>query len=83
MQEYKIRTQLGSVGNTEFWTEKDWEEQRALIERLKQEGRLGEVVEHTVFVEENELFDNNQTEEPVMSCRMIIFDLSKTEKDGK
>lgn len=39
---YKVKTPLGSAGNTEFWTEQDWAEHRAHVEQLKAEGRLEE-----------------------------------------
>lgn len=35
MREIKIQIILGSVGNTEWWTEKDWEEHKNITISLK------------------------------------------------
>lgn len=80
MEEFKIKTTLGSVGNTEWWAEKDWEEHRAYCDRLKAEGRFGEIVEHTVRVEPCDLLDKSDQSGPE-SYRMVIMDFSDKKRE--
>lgn len=77
MRVYQVDTALGSVGNTEWWTDKDWDDHKKHVEQLKKEGRLGEIVRHKVMVEEHPLLDNTPDAPVLSSARMIILNLSE------
>ena len=70
-----IKLRKGSIGNTEFWTEADWETQRKHVQDLIERGEYLEEYEIEVFVEPLGIFDK---EEPltVESSRIVILDLS-------
>jgi hypothetical protein len=77
----KIKVKLGSLGDqqTEYWTEEDWANHRKYCKKLKEEGRLGKVVEITTHFMPNPLFDDNPPVINKDSFRMIMLDMSKGE----
>jgi hypothetical protein len=54
----KVKFLQGAVGNTEWWTDKDWEEHWEYVERLKASGEYLKETEVTVTLKYNPLFDD-------------------------
>lgn len=78
MRTYKVKTIIGSTGNTEWWTEKDWEDHRKFVEKSKADGTYGTEVEYDFSLVPNSLFDEYPKPQPMDSYRFELIDLSKT-----
>jgi len=61
-KEFKFRPILGSLpemGATDWWTDEQWAEHYAYVEKLKKEGKyLTEGEEITIFYKPNPIFDS-------------------------
>jgi len=53
----KVKVRLGSVGNTEWWTNEDWKKHTENVKKLKKDGEYLKEVEYDFTVVHNELFD--------------------------
>lgn len=85
----------GMMGDmaTEWWTELQWAEYNAVapnrekrnadrIAKLKEDDEFGKEYEISCSFIPHPLFDEPETNSPIMtSSRMIIFDMSKQDKD--
>ena len=54
---YKIKHVKGSLGDTSWWTEEDWDNHAEYIKWLKNRGELGDVVEYTYHFKPFDMFD--------------------------
>lgn len=65
MSQYKFKPILGALpeqGATDWWTEKDWKEHYAYVEKLKKEGKyLTEGEEVTINLKGYKGFEDNRT----------------------
>ncbi len=76
IKEFKVKIRQGSVGNTEWWTDADWEAHRIHVEKLKAAGEYLKEVEHTVSFVPHPLFTDPVVEsKPEM--KFIILDLKQ------
>lgn len=75
MKEFKFKPILGALPEhgTEWWTEKDWEEHRAYVEKLKKEGKyLTEGEEITFNFKEYEGFSDAPKENSFSNFGILI-----------
>lgn len=73
----KITVIQGAVGDTEWWTEEDWERHRKHVEKLKASGEYLKPEEYTVVMVPHPLLDEPGIDASTMSCEMIILDTTK------
>jgi hypothetical protein len=80
MKTYKVKTTVGTTGNTEWWTTEDWENHRKFVEKSKVDGTYGTEVEYNFSLVPNHLFDDANKypkNQPMESYRFELVDLSK------
>jgi len=77
LKTYNITHYQGLIGNTEWWNEKNWENHKMYIKRLKETGEYLKPVTIQMTLKHNPLFD-----EPSLvrseSCKLVVLDFSKT-----
>lgn len=83
--EYKTTIKLGTLGDmqTEWWTQKDWDEHSIYVEKLKADGLFLSEKEVSVFIEDDLLYDMKIENKPLMSYRFEMLDLNKNKYMGR
>lgn len=73
----KVKIYKGAAGNTEWWTDNDWDRHNKYVEQLKRDGEYLKEEEVTVTFKHNPLWDKPRYTEPSNTYKFIILDLSK------
>ena len=57
MKTIKVKFLKGEVGNTEWWTEKDWDKHRQYVKELKEKGEYLQEDYCNIIINKHSLFD--------------------------
>lgn len=80
LKTYTAVIPLGTIGNTEWWTEEDWVRHREYVEKLKQTGDYLKPTEFKITIAYNPMWDYSNILKKSLkdSYSFDIIDLSKT-----
>lgn len=79
---YRSLQYNGALGDfaTEWWTEKDWENHRKEIEKMKADGTYMKPFISSMTMQHNPMFDEPNKPKGKMSFSFEIMDMSKLKK---
>ena len=75
MKTITLHTHIGQLGDqaTNWWTEKDWEQWRKEVRRMKKEGTFGKPIDITFSFKQMETFNANDGSDLFATGKMGLF----------